>query len=85
MGRFFAVHRFFCINCGKEGIPLARQTSLKKEKFHRKKLYCATCNKVLNHIECRSDIEVYEFKEQYQEGLFQQEAIESLFYMEGVQ
>ena len=33
------MHRFFCTNCGREGLPLARKTSHQHQKGHLKNLY----------------------------------------------
>ena len=30
-------HRFFCINCGREGIPISRSVGQLHGEFHRKK------------------------------------------------
>ena len=71
-------HRFFCIQCGRETIPLQRKVCKMKEKFHRKKLYCPWCKMTLNAIECRNEQEVKEFKELYEKGEFKDEVEESL-------
>ncbi len=70
-------HRFFCVKCGTE-TPLARKRGQQKEKFHRKKLWCYHCKEEINHIECRNDYEVIEFKENYKKGLYANEIEESL-------
>lgn len=67
-------HEFYCIMCGERGICLSRPNSLRREKFHRKKLWCINCKMETNHIECQSDEEVKQFKELYNEGYFQKEA-----------
>lgn len=72
------VHDFYCTNCGKKGIPLARTKSLQHGKFHRKKLYCIYCKETVNMVECRTDEEVYDFKEQFEKGAFKDEAEVSL-------
>ena len=74
----YSVHRFFCMNCGNEGIPVARSTSLSRAAFHRKKLYCIHCKCYVNHIECRSEEEVEIFKEDFENGVFKEEANESI-------
>ena len=60
MGKSYKTHRFFCIKCGNEGIPIARKQGHKHERFHRKKLYCPFCKVEINHIECQTDEDVYE-------------------------
>ena len=71
-------HSFWCINCGKRGIPLSRTTGRQRERFHRKKLYCPNCKVTVNHIECKNSIEIEQFQEEYQAGNFQEEAKESV-------
>lgn len=71
-------HDFYCIKCGKKGIPLARKVSMQKERFHRKKLYCPFCKVTINHVECKNDIDVYEFLEDFNNGVFLDEVEESL-------
>ena len=71
-------HIFYCINCGERNFPLMRPEARKKEKFHRKKLYCYHCNKTVNNIECKDQFEVEEFKVLFINGNFQKEAEESL-------
>ena len=44
-------HQFYCLLCGRPGIPLRRKTGFKHEAFHRKKLYCPFCKKEVNHID----------------------------------
>ena len=67
-------HSFWCMKCGQKGIPLFRPRSLQRGKFHRKKLYCPHCRVTVNHVECRSDWEVAEFKTLFSDGFFQEEA-----------
>ena len=67
-------HSFYCIGCGKPGIPLMRPISRRKEKFHRKKMYCPHCGCIINHIECKNPFEVEEFKIAFENGEFKAEA-----------
>ena len=76
--RQYNQHEFYCINCGQRNIPLARQDAQKREKFHRKKMYCYHCKKIVNNIECKNDSEIYEFRTMFINGDFQKEAEESL-------
>lgn len=66
---------FYCLNCGRKGIPIQRPSSRKRERFHRKKLYCTSCKITCNHVECKSDEDVREFLEAFEEGAFQEEVI----------
>lgn len=68
---------FYCLLCGKKSFTLPRKDSKRKEKYHRKKLYCLNCRCEVNHIELKSDAEVYEFKKAFEEGVFTAEALES--------
>ena len=72
---------FYCIQCGNKGIPIPRKKGREKEKGHRKKLYCLCCKEEINHIECRSDFEVEEFKINFENGVYVNEAQESLAYV----
>ena len=65
---------FYCIHCGQKGIPCLRPQARRRERFHRKKLYCPHCGHTINHIECRTDEDVYDFKEAFDNGEFQEEA-----------
>ena len=81
MGKAYKTHRFFCIKCGNEGIPIARKQGHKHERFHRKKLYCPFCKVEINHIECQTDEDVYEFKLDFEKGVFADEVEESLAHV----
>lgn len=74
-------HKFFCINCGKEGLPLQRRSSLQRERFHRKKMYCIYCKEELNHIECKTEEDITIFKENFTNGVYLDEAENSISYV----
>ena len=64
--------RFFCTQCGKEGIPIVRKQSAQREPGHLKKLYCIFCQKEVNHAEIR-EIGGYteqDFRAEYELGRF---------------
>lgn len=69
-------HSFWCIKCGNCGLPIYRKKSSLRKKFHKKKLYCIHCGIETNHIECRDDEEVQNFKELFKEGVYLKEASE---------
>lgn len=69
----FELHDFYCINCGERTMTLPRNVAKKKEKFHRKKLYCPTCKITINQIECRNEWEAWEFKRDFEEGVYKDE------------
>lgn len=77
MGAYEA-HDFYCIKCGNKGLSLQRKINHKHGKHHRKKLWCPYCKMEVNHIECRNDTEVAEFKEQWIKGEYKTELEESL-------
>ncbi len=72
---------FYCINCGHKGIPLQRKKNKLKEKFHRKQLFCPFCNQTVNHVEIRNPEEEQEFLENFRNGVYKDEAEESLRYV----
>lgn len=74
-------HDFFCINCGRKGIPLARKEGHQHKSFHRKKMYCVFCKMEINHVECKNYEEVEKFKEDFEKGVFVDEAQESISFM----
>ena len=49
--RNYETVNFYCINCGNKGIPIARMGNNRKDKGHRKNMYCPTCRHTVNHIE----------------------------------
>lgn len=71
---------FYCPKCGQESMPLARKTSLKHERFHRKELYCWHCKVTLNCIEIKNQNELFQFKEDFNSGKFIKEVEESIAY-----
>lgn len=79
MGRNNTItHRFFCLNCGNESVPLSRKRGHQHERFHRKKCFCLTCKCCVNHIECKNDEDVYEFRQAFENGEFKEEAEKSI-------
>ena len=72
---------FYCTCCGRKGIPIPRKKGSEREAGHLKKLYCIYCKEEVNHIECRTPEEVEEFKENFENGVYKDEAKESLDYV----
>ena len=72
----YQMHRFFCIKCGNEGIPIHRKQGHQHGRFHRKKLYCPHCKVEINHVECKNLEEVEIFHEAFEGGYFKNEAEE---------
>ena len=75
---YYDSNKFFCLACGAEGIPLQRKRGQQREKFHRKKLYCPHCKNTVNHIECKTMEEVEIFQTEFKQGVYENEAKESL-------
>ena len=77
----FNEHDFYCIKCGHKGIPLSRKQGHQHGRFHRKKLFCIYCQQDVNHIECKNDEDVAEFKRNFENGVYKDEAEESVSYV----
>lgn len=77
----FEQHKFFCLNCGREGIPLSRKINHKHKAFHRKKLYCPWCRQEVNHVEVSTPEEEAKFKEEFEKGMYKDEAAETLAFI----
>ena len=75
------MHDFFCLMCGKKGLPVHRRQGHQQGKYHRKKLYCFYCKEEVNHMECRNQAENDEFKDAFERGEFIDEAEESISYV----
>ena len=74
-------HTFWCIQCGNKGLDLQRKVNHRHGKHHRKKLWCPWCKMEVNHIECRNDSEVYEFKQAFEAGEYKEEVAQSLAFI----
>lgn len=70
-----AVHEFYCTQCGGQGIPVHRKYGQFREVGHLKKLYCLTCGKETNNVECisASKYDSSIFFEEYQSGNFDED------------
>lgn len=78
----FSIHSFYCMKCGNKAMSLPRKDSHLYGKYHRKRLWCPICEMEVNCVECRNDSEVYEFKEAFEAGEFEEELAASLEYIE---
>ena len=81
MAKTYDTHRFFCIKCGQEGIPIMRKQGHQRETFHRKKLYCPHCKLEINQIECKTQEDVEAFREDFENGVYADEVEESLAHV----
>jgi hypothetical protein len=77
----YSEHSFYCIQCGNKGIPLMRKEGFQHGKHHRKKLYCPCCRQEVNHVECKTYDDVIEFKENFENGVYKDEAQASICYV----
>lgn len=72
---------FYCMNCGQRNISLPRKNSHQHDKFHRKRMYCFHCKQEVNHIECKTYEDILEFRENFEKGVYVNEAAESIFFV----
>ncbi len=80
-GRNYEEHSFFCLKCGNKGIPVQRKRGFQHADNHRKKLYCIHCKEEVNHIECKTFEDIINFKEDFQNGVYFNEAEESVSFV----
>lgn len=66
----YQMSRFFCTECGKEGLPVFRNNGQKRKGGHLKKLYCPHCRKELNFVEIKDSYTIDDFKEEFKLGRF---------------
>lgn len=76
--RQLTASRFFCLNCGQEGLPIWRKR--RRESGHLKGLYCIRCRMVINHYEARTQADVDRFRAAFEAGEFREAAEESIEY-----
>lgn len=64
--------RFFCTQCGREGLPVIRKKGQEREAGHLKKLYCIYCKQEVNHAEIREigGYNIDDFTKEYNLGRF---------------
>lgn len=67
----YETHDFYCCNCGRLGLPIARPAARKRERGHLKNLYCIHCRTEYNHAEITSDQEKQEFFTNFTEGVYE--------------
>lgn len=70
--------KFYCLNCGKQGLDCLRKQGKQKGTAHRKVLYCVNCKKLVNHYEVHYEEEAEEFKQRFKKGDFIEEAKASI-------
>lgn len=74
---------FYCISCGKKVLDLPRNKGHLYKSFHRKKLFCPWCSQEINTVECKNESDVWNFKEKYNNGEYNKEALESIYHCAG--
>ena len=77
----YRTHDFYCLNCGKKNISIMRSRGRLKGRGHRKVLYCPHCQTTVNHYECCDELDIWEFKEQFAENAFVEEAKASIEFL----
>ena len=70
-------HQFYCLLCGKPGIPLRRKVGFQHGTMHRKRLYCPYCKIEVNHVEIKNTLEKEKFLKDFKNGVYKNEAEES--------
>lgn len=78
MAKIGETHDFYCINCGKKGIPVFRKSGQQRGRHHRKKMWCPYCQMQINHVECRNYWEKLDFEKDFANGVYVKEAEESI-------
>ena len=73
-------HKFWCINCGRAGIPVRRKVGHQHAKNHRKKLWCPWCCMTINCVETKNIEQEFNFRRAFENGEFRDEAAQSLDY-----
>lgn len=74
-------HSFYCLNCGKKGIPIWRDKSHLHAKNHRKVLYCPFCQETVNHLEVTTMEQADKFTHDFEKGVYKDEAAQSISYV----
>lgn len=72
MSKNFTLSDFYCTECGKRGIPIARKKGQQREAGHLKKIFCLYCNCKTNHAEVKpfGAYTYDDFLEEYSLGRF---------------
>ena len=81
----YETHNFYCLNCGRRAVPLMRPKSHKYSSCHRKALFCPWCGTTVNHIEIATEEEKEWFFNEFNNGSFIEEALQSIQYCSEVE
>lgn len=84
MAKPFEFNEFYCSRCGNRGIPIVRKSGAAREAGHLKKLFCLTCNKETNHVECKPNTKYThdDFLVEFESGNFTPEGKRVMEYSE---
>lgn len=66
------ISRFFCTECGNEGISIMRKEGSQREAGHLKKLFCICCGHETNHseVQAHGSYTPDSFREEFELGRF---------------
>lgn len=80
MGRdkVLVFHSFYCMNCGNKVLDIPRNRGYLKGRQHCKRLFCFNCQVECNCVECYDDEDVFNFKEDFEEGKYKELAAASI-------
>lgn len=70
---------FYCVKCGKKGMPIRRKQSKQKQAGHLKKLFCCFCKQDTNHYEVREydvDFDYKKFLQDVADGVYKGKDVE---------
>lgn len=74
---------FYCVNCGRKGIPILRDKSKVRASGHMKRLWCPYCKLEIDHIELKTPFEIEQFKNDFEAGAYKEFAEESINFCKG--
>lgn len=78
----YIANDFYCPICGKKNMSIPRNRGRMHPREHRKVLYCWRCKKTSNNIEIRTDEEALRFKQDWADGVYEEETKESIIFCE---
>jgi hypothetical protein len=73
-------HDFYCLKCGQKTYSLPRPCGHQRPRGHYKKLYCPFCKVEINNIEITSEDELWDFRINFEEGGYIEDAEISEMY-----
>ena len=72
MGLNTTMSEFYCVICGRRGLPVWRRNGRAREAGHLKKLWCLNCKQETNHAEIKpfTKYDFEDFKLEFEYGNF---------------